>query len=187
MARNRVIGVNGKIPWNLPADRKHFVDLTRDKVLIMGRLTYEEEQSKSHISHAEYNIVVSTTLEPSSEPNLKIAHSFPEALHLAKLYSATDICNPSPETLDCWIIGGERIYDEALKHPSAQELHLTVVDTDIDTAKYGSTNTKVAMFPAKYRWDRKFDEISRSNHESIDCDGNTLKYTHVLYRPKRLP
>ena len=185
MARNGVMGVNGKLPWNIPEDRKHFVDLTRDKVLIMGRLTYEEEQSKSHISHSEHNIVVSTTLEPSSEPNVTIARSFPEALHLAKHYAETNINNPSPEKLKCWIVGGERIYNEALKHPSAKELHLTVVDTDIDTAKYDSSNIKVANFPAKCRWDRKFDEISLSSHESIDHDGNTLKFTHVLYKRNR--
>jgi dihydrofolate reductase len=106
---------------------------------------------------------------------------------MAKLCTAIESIDPSPETFECWIVGGERIYDEALKHPSAQELHLTIVDTDIDTAEYGPTNTRVAMFPAKYRWDRNFDEISRSSHESMDRDGNTLNYTHVLYRRKRLP
>lgn len=179
---SRVIGVNGKLPWDLPADRKHFVDLTRDKILIMGRQTYEEQESKSHISHAGYNIVISSTIEGLSDRNEAIARSFPEALHLAKL--TMENMDQNPETIACWIVGGERIFTEALKHPSAEELHLTVVHTDIDAEQYGS-NTRMAMFPAKYRWDRHFDEVSRSSHESMDRDGNSLKYTHVLYRRKR--
>jgi dihydrofolate reductase len=179
MARNRVMGVNGKLPWDLPADRKHFVDLTRDKMLIMGRQTYEEDESKSHISHAGYNIVISGTIERLSDPNEEIARSFTEALHLAKLRMETN-----QKTISCWIVGGERIYDEALKHPSAEELHLTIVHTDIHMAQYGP-NPRIAMFPAKYRWDRHFDEVSRSSHKSMDRDGNSLKCTHVLYRRKR--
>lgn len=41
MSRNRVIGKNNKIPWNLPEDRWHFRDLTKGHVVIMGRKTHE--------------------------------------------------------------------------------------------------------------------------------------------------
>ncbi|MEK9195189.1 MAG: dihydrofolate reductase, partial [Patescibacteria group bacterium] len=41
MARNRVIGHAGKIPWKLPADMKHFHMTTMGKPVIMGRKTFE--------------------------------------------------------------------------------------------------------------------------------------------------
>ncbi|MES2288734.1 MAG: dihydrofolate reductase [Pseudomonadota bacterium] len=40
-ADNGVIGRNGKLPWHLPADLKHFKALTWGKPMIMGRKTFE--------------------------------------------------------------------------------------------------------------------------------------------------
>ncbi len=40
-ADNGVIGRNGKLPWHLPADLKHFKALTSGKPMIMGRKTFE--------------------------------------------------------------------------------------------------------------------------------------------------
>jgi dihydrofolate reductase len=42
LARNRVIGRNGKLPWRLPEDFKHFKATTMGGALIMGRVSYEE-------------------------------------------------------------------------------------------------------------------------------------------------
>ena len=41
MARNRVIGAEGKIPWHLPEDLKFFKRTTLGHVILMGRKTYE--------------------------------------------------------------------------------------------------------------------------------------------------
>lgn len=38
---NGVIGVNGKLPWNIPSDLENFKKLTTGKTVIMGRKTYE--------------------------------------------------------------------------------------------------------------------------------------------------
>eukprot|EP00544_Gedaniella_sp_CCMP2646_P003571 CAMPEP_0202491282 /NCGR_PEP_ID=MMETSP1361-20130828/8392_1 /ASSEMBLY_ACC=CAM_ASM_000849 /TAXON_ID=210615 /ORGANISM="Staurosira complex sp., Strain CCMP2646" /LENGTH=241 /DNA_ID=CAMNT_0049121301 /DNA_START=187 /DNA_END=912 /DNA_ORIENTATION=- len=185
-SRNRIIGVNGKLPWNLPEDRKYFVNLTRDRILIMGRRTYEEQPNKSHICHAAYNIVVSNTMDDESacDAKIEVVRSFPEALHLAKNLVSNDKENDG--TLECWIVGGERIYSEALSHPSAFELHLTIVDMDVDVSKLANDNlnTDVALFPPKYRWDRHFNEAQRSNHDTIDGEGNPLRFTQVIYRRK---
>lgn len=35
-------GKNGKIPWDIPADMKHFMEVTKNSVCIMGRKTYED-------------------------------------------------------------------------------------------------------------------------------------------------
>ena len=186
MARNRVMGVNGKLPWNLPTDRKHFVHLTKNKVLIMGRRTFEEEPSRTHISHAAHNIVVSTTLDQSTT-DVQVARSFPEALHLAKMQ--TEKGQRDEETIECWVVGGERIYNEALKHPSAKELHLTLVDIDVDISALEKgpqgVNPHVALFPAKYRWDRNYNEISQSSHETTNPDGTLYRYTHTVYKRKK--
>lgn len=38
---NRVIGINNKLPWSLPADLAHFKKVTMGHPLVMGRKTYE--------------------------------------------------------------------------------------------------------------------------------------------------
>ena len=38
---NRVIGINGDLPWHLPTDLKYFRDITMGKPIIMGRKTHE--------------------------------------------------------------------------------------------------------------------------------------------------
>ena len=41
MAHDRVIGHDGKMPWHLPHEFKHFKAVTIGKPVIMGRTTYE--------------------------------------------------------------------------------------------------------------------------------------------------
>jgi len=45
MARNRVIGRQGNIPWRIPGEQKIFKRLTLGKALILGRKTYEKSLS----------------------------------------------------------------------------------------------------------------------------------------------
>ncbi len=40
-AANGVIGRDGKLPWHLPADLRHFKQLTTGKPMIMGRKTFD--------------------------------------------------------------------------------------------------------------------------------------------------
>ena len=41
MARNRVIGRRGEMPWTLPTDLRHFRERTLGRPMIMGRKTFE--------------------------------------------------------------------------------------------------------------------------------------------------
>lgn len=41
LARNRVIGHQGRIPWHLPADFAWFKRVTAGQILVMGRKTFE--------------------------------------------------------------------------------------------------------------------------------------------------
>jgi dihydrofolate reductase len=121
--------------------------LTADKILVIGRKTFEEEPNQCHISHAAQTIVVSRTLQSddidtSWQNSIHIARYFLDALHLANLLvgdSVTASLQDSNENYDedihCWVAGGERLYNEAVLHPSARCLHLTVVDKDLDTVE----------------------------------------------------
>jgi len=175
MSRNRIIGINGRLPWSVPEDRTTFQELTRDKILIIGRNTYNEETDECHICHAKSCIVVSTTADDTLGSDLvKVARSFPEALAMAKELATFDENN-----IHCWVAGGERLYEEALRHKSAKELHLTVLDLDLDPSAFRTDDNpaKVALFPRKYIWDRNFVEVSKATCRSEG--GNT--YTRLVY------
>ena len=169
MTSNQVIGVNGSLPWkNLIQDKNHFINLTRNKVLICGRRTFAlEDPSLAHIRHCRACIVVSGTmnqedlikakagseLSDNLTPELMLARSFDEALELANAekhkkrtlqsdYNEnTD--NNENAAIDCWVAGGEAIYREALQHADAVEVQLTHVDMMVDTNQFGD----VAYFP----------------------------------------
>ena len=78
-ADNGVIGVDGKLPWHLPADMKRFKALTMGKAMIMGRKTFESFPAplpgRRHI--------VLTRDAGWSAPGAEVAHSTAEALALA--------------------------------------------------------------------------------------------------------
>ena len=41
LSNNNVIGVNNSLPWNLKTDLAHFKNYTSNKIIVMGRKTYE--------------------------------------------------------------------------------------------------------------------------------------------------
>merc|ERR1711966_190786 len=51
ISKNRVIGVCGELPWDIPEDRKHFEALTSGKILIIGRRTFGEREDGAHLAH----------------------------------------------------------------------------------------------------------------------------------------
>ncbi|HXG87588.1 MAG TPA: dihydrofolate reductase [Vicinamibacterales bacterium] len=112
MARNRVIGANGKIPWHLPNELKMFKRLTMGHHIVMGRKTYE---SINRLLPGRTTVIV-TRQRGYSVPGAIVAHSFDQALHA---------CVGDDEV---FVIGGADIFREAL--PIASTLHLTIVDAE---------------------------------------------------------
>ncbi|MGH8505573.1 MAG: dihydrofolate reductase, partial [Stenotrophobium sp.] len=70
------IGKNGKMPWHLSADLKHFKALTLGKPVIMGRRTFE---AIGKPLPQRRNIVV-TRNAAFQAAGCEVAHSFTDAL-----------------------------------------------------------------------------------------------------------
>lgn len=161
ITKNRVIGVNGRLPWNsIPEDTNHFVNLTRNKILITGRKSFEEgDDTSPSLKQIRMCIVVSRTMLESvhsdSGPIVMVARSFDEALEMAS-HEAAENDNSNGE-IQCWIGGGERIYEEALQHQNATEVQLTCVDMTVDT----TGNDAVACFPLHLLESCGYEEVSR--------------------------
>lgn len=135
MDTNRVIGNENQLPWHLPADLRHFKEMTIGKPVVMGRKTYE---SIGKALPERHNIVISGQTDLQLE-DCDVVTSLEAALATAG--SAEEIM----------IIGGASIYEQALKY--ADTMYITFVDTEAN----GDT-----FFP---KWDKEsWQEISREKH-----------------------
>ena len=114
MARNRVIGNKGSLPWHLPEDLKRFRRLTMGHPIIMGRKTYD---SIGRPLPGRRNIVISR--------NQSLAIDSVETA--ASLQSALDMVADADQA---FVIGGQQIYQAAL--PLADRIELTLVDGDFE-------------------------------------------------------
>lgn len=109
MDRHRLIGVEDRLPWRLPADMRRFRRLTMGKPVVMGRLTHE---SIGKVLPGRLNIVLSGNPEYRA-PGCEVAASLDEAIRRAG------------EADEIMIIGGARLYADAL--PRAGRIYLTLV------------------------------------------------------------
>ena len=115
MDRNRAIGKEGKIPWHLPADIKHFVDTTTGKVVVMGRKTYDSIPEKFKPLPNRINIVLTRDLNFTAF-ECRVMHSVDEILRFVVGH-------------ETFIIGGREIYELFLPH--TQKIVITHVDTTV--------------------------------------------------------
>ena len=114
MARNRVIGANGAIPWHLPDELKLFKRLTMGHAMIMGRKTWE---SIGRALPGRTSIVV-TRQRGYRAPGALVANSLEDAIKA---------CGDDKE---CFVIGGAGLIREAL--PRAGRLYLTTVEAEVE-------------------------------------------------------
>jgi dihydrofolate reductase len=135
-ADNGVIGRDGKLPWHIPADLKHFKAVTGGAPMIMGRKTFE---SLPGLLPGRRHIVL--TRDPHwSVYGAEVTHSAEEALGLAGSERVS-------------VIGGAKIFHLFL--PLATRFELTEVHAQID----GDTFMPP---PDGAQW----REVSRERHEA---------------------
>ncbi|MBB3190949.1 dihydrofolate reductase [Halomonas cerina] len=119
MARNRVIGVDGQLPWYLPEDLTFFKRMTQAKPLVMGRRTHE---SIGRPLPGRLNIVVTRDPDFQAE-GVRVCHDLESALRLADQQATIDGVE------EIMVMGGGEIYTQAL--PFASRLYLTEVEVEV--------------------------------------------------------
>jgi len=112
MGHDRVIGVDGQMPWHLPADLRHFKSITLGYPVLMGRRTFE---SIGKPLPDRQNIVLSRS-EGALPAGCRRAGSLDQAMSQA-------------EGGTVMVIGGGDLYRQVL--PFADRLELTFVDADV--------------------------------------------------------
>jgi dihydrofolate reductase len=137
IARNGVIGKDNALPWHLPADLRHFKELTTGHAVIMGRRTWESLPEKFRPLPGRQNIVV-TRNAGYRAGGATVVTSLPAAVAAAQGGEA-------------FVIGGAELYKAAL--PLADRLQLTEIDAAFD----GDTHFPVVA-PGEWR------EAARETH-----------------------
>ena len=119
LSNNNVIGVNNSLPWNLKTDLAHFKNYTSNKIIVMGRKTYE---SIGRPLPNRINLIVSNTIKEIN--GAELFKSTEDAINKAK-----ELCiNKNLDEII--IIGGGYLFRDTLS--ITNKLVLTKVDCDIE-------------------------------------------------------
>lgn len=153
MAKNRVIGKNGDLPWKIPEDFKFFKDKTSGHIMIMGRKTFD---SLGGPLPNRLHVVITRQKDYDPEG----AHVF-QTIGEALDYCADQVDSGAwPE--EVFIIGGGEIYTQMLD--STDRIYLTEIQKDFDG-------------------DARFPEFSRDEFEEIERSHRTqpVPFDFVTY------
>ena len=123
MTRNRIIGVDGGMPWHYGEDLKRFKGRTLGCAVLMGRVTWDSIGRKE--LPGRRNIVISRSPVPGVE-------------HYDGIEQAMAACGEQ----DLWVIGGAQIYRAAMAY-------LTLLDITWvpDVIERGVECGDIAEFP----------------------------------------
>ena len=119
MSKNRVIGKDNHLPWNIPEDLHYFHDKTKGHCVIMGRKTFYAIGSKP--LKQRLNVIVTKQKDFSfSHPEVKVVGSIDEAISFCEEQIEKKTW---PE--EVFICGGSQIYQQTLG--IVQRIYLTLI------------------------------------------------------------
>ncbi|MFS8616279.1 MAG: dihydrofolate reductase [Solitalea sp.] len=140
-AENNAIGKNNGLIWHLPADLRHFRDLTTGSTVIMGRKTFE---SIGKALPNRDNIVITRQTDYQA-PGCEVVHSLEEAVQI------------SSQEENVFIIGGGEIYRQAMELVGT--LYITEVHGTFDGDTYfPEINPQI--------WEETFREDHQANEKN---------------------
>lgn len=140
ISSNRCIGKGNELPWHISADLQHFKKMTTRSdvqssqtestvqgIVIMGRKTFESMGSKPLPKRVSF--IITSQLDYTEQKglvghdNAHVVHNLDDALtQAASLAHGVHL-----DTI--WVIGGERVFSDALMY--TDRIELTHVDTEI--------------------------------------------------------
>ena len=155
VAENGAIGKNGDLLCHLPADLKHFKNITMGHTIIMGRRTWESLPKGA--LPGRKNVVITRNADFVAE-GAEVYHSLEEALEATA-------CDEGR-----FIIGGGMLYREAFSLTNV--LHLTKLHASFPDAD--------TFFPEFDEQD--WEEVSREDHDADER--NPYPYSFIELRRK---
>lgn len=144
------LGKQGRIPWHIPSEFRHFKEYTMGKTLIMGRSTFE---SIGKPLPGRHTIILSGSLKPGERPD--------GTLVLPGLESALEAALGD----EVIIAGGAQVYAQAL--PLLGRMVLSTIPMEVQEAD--------AFYP---QWDESaWDLISQDDRGEFTVNTYERKKT----------
>jgi dihydrofolate reductase len=163
MTPTRGIGQNGGIPWpKLKKDMFFFKTTTTGSgnncnAVIMGRKTWSSLPKTQQPLPNRFNVVLSTNAKLREQKNIAqnvlIFPSFEMAIHHL---------NGMDTIQHIYAIGGERVYEEALKHPQCQNIFVT-------------------QLLKEYQCDTHFPPLPKNQHWEVKDEGPVFQQDDIHY------
>ena len=155
VADNYAIGKTNNLPWHLPADLKHFRQLTTGHAVVMGKRTFESLPNGPLPNRK--NIVLTTVMSEGVNEGYYEADSLEDALYLCEKEEIV------------FIMGGATVYKQSID--KVDSMYITWVHSNFSADTY---------FP-KINFD-EWNEISREDFEGDDK--NQYPYSFSVYKRK---
>ena len=169
-------GKNGKIPWNFPADMKHFREVTTGGICIMGRVTHQDMVEMAHARRIETTKKKVTKKKTAKKKDIALA----ERPRITKILANRECfvitsnreydaqgATPAPslrvvmdsipndDQRTVFVIGGGKLFTEALAW--ANKVHVTVIPEGYDCDRHFPLNYLTKNF--RVSGDTKVDEL----------------------------
>lgn len=152
VADNYAIGKANNLPWHLPADLKHFRQLTTGHAIVMGKRTFES-LPKGPLPNRK-NIVLTSVMSEGVNEGYFEADSLEDAVYL---------CEHEEKV---FIIGGATVYKQSIN--KVDTMYITWIHNDFSADTY---------FP-----EIDFNEWKEVNREDHNPDEQNLySYSFVKY------
>ena len=119
-AENRVIGRNGRLPFNIPEDKAWFHEKTAGQTVVLGHVSFGAWAKV--LADGRQPVVISHDQSLASD-RVRVAASVNDALTIAQTLPGKIM-----------VCGGQRIYEETL--PLASQIYLTLVHAEVPGDKW---------------------------------------------------
>ncbi len=155
IANNNVIGSENRLIWHLPADLKHFRELTMGHTLIMGRKTFE---SIGKPLKGRKTIVVTSGKDYDAQGE-QVAHHIKEAVRMVK------------DEKEVFVAGGSDIYEQTIDLYHTRRMYITRIFANFEGD---------AFFPEIDP--EKWELIDMEEHKPDE--NNKYPYAFMTYKKK---
>lgn len=167
--KNGGIGFKNRLPWKLSKEMKYFKELTigeKNNAVVMGRKTWLSIPEKNRPLPKRENIVLtSRTVQtrPWVDSEVSFINSLESIDHIYGKYAFDNI----------WIIGGEKVYTEAIRSDMVDSIFYTEIQSEFecDTFFHGIPNNFKNIYESNTIYDSgeriKFKVFRRCNSNYV--------------------
>lgn len=166
--KNKNIGKDNKIPWQISEDMKFFKDITSGHVCVMGKNTWISLPDKFRPLPNRKNIIVSKTYknDPKSlMQSIQNLDNFDDVWTVSSPEDALEISKLNWPNKEIFIIGGFNLYKHFMDCDLVDKMFITEVDLsvegdtkfpDFDKSKWDSQQIRCLKKISVYKYTKKY-------------------------------